>query len=301
MLQLHKLKADFAPEWLALLAIAALDLVWARAIGFHLSIGWGDGKLIWGALAAMLLLRAFSVKKGGMIAEYFSLTAAAITVFGVMSYLSLASSGALVDGQLLAADRALGFNWLAGYHFLVAHPWVARPLAVIYDSIPYQALYFGVLFALMGKTGELRRMFWLVLVTGLFTSAGAVLFPAFGPFKSLGIAPAHSFLPEMEHLKSGQNLNFALAHMTGVVSFPSFHTAMALAYVWGFRNTGIIGWAIVALNAAMLAAIPWYGGHYLMDMFGGAAAFGLALLVVTFAPRLKPAFAVQPVRLVNAR
>jgi hypothetical protein len=295
MLRLHKFKTDFAPEWLALLAIAALDVVWARAIGFHLAIGWGDGKLIWGALVAMLLLRAFSVKSGGMIAEYFSLTAAAIMVFGVMSYLSLASSGALVDAPLLAADRALGFDWLAGYHFLVAHPLIAKPLAVIYDSIPYQALYFGVLFALMGRKNELRRMFWLVLVTGLFTSAGAVLFPAFGPFKSLGIAPAGSFLPEMEHLKSGQNLNFALAHMTGVVSFPSFHTAMALAYVWSFRNTGVIGWAMAALNLAMLAAIPWYGGHYLMDMLGGAVALGLSLLVVTFAPRLKFTSGPQPV------
>jgi hypothetical protein len=284
---LHTFKADFAPEWLALLVLAALDLVWARAIGFHLSIGWGDGKLIWGALAAMLLLRAFSVQKGGMIAEYFSLTAAAITVFGVMSYLSLASSGALVDAQLLAADRGLGFNWLAGYHFLVTHPLIAKPLAVIYDSIPYQALYFGVLFALMGRKDDLRRMFWLVLVTGLFTSAGAVLFPAFGPFKSLGITPAHSFLPEMEHLKSGQNLNFALAHMTGVVSFPSFHTAMALAYVWAFRSTGIIGWGIAALNLAMLAAIPWYGGHYLMDMIAGAAAMLLALALVGNFGRLK--------------
>jgi hypothetical protein len=216
-------------------------------------------------------------------------------VFGVMSYLSLASSGALVDAPLLAADRALGFDWLAGYHFLVAHPLIAKPLAFIYDSIPYQALYFGVLFALMGRKNELRRMFWLVLVTGLFTSAGAVLFPAFGPFKSLGIAPAGSFLPEMERLKSGQNLNFALAHMTGVVSFPSFHTAMALAYVWSFRNTGVIGWAMAALNLAMLAAIPWYGGHYLMDMLGGGVALGLSLLVVTFAPRLKFTSGSQPV------
>ncbi len=29
--------------------------------------------------------------------------------------------------------------------------------------------------------------------------------------------------------------------MTGVVSFPSFHTTMALAYVYGFRRTGAIG------------------------------------------------------------
>lgn len=296
MSKLHELKVDFAPEWLALLAITALDLVWARAIGLHLSIGWGDGKMIGAALAAMLLLRAFSVKSGGMIAEYFSLSAAAIMVFGVMSYLALASSRALVDGPLLAADRALGFDWMAGYHFLLSHPLIAKPLAVIYDSIPYQALYFGVLFALMGKKDELRRMFWLVLVTGLLTSAGALLFPAFGPFKSLGVAPHGSFLPEMEHLKSGHDLNFALAHMTGVVSFPSFHTAMALAYVWGFRRTGPIGWAVAALNGLMLISVPWFGGHYLMDMVAGAFTMLVSLALVRSAPVLWRRFtAPQPV------
>ena len=43
---LKRLEFDFGPEWLALLALAVLDLFWARAIGFHLRIGWSDGKLI---------------------------------------------------------------------------------------------------------------------------------------------------------------------------------------------------------------------------------------------------------------
>jgi hypothetical protein len=297
MFRLQKFRSDFTPEWLALLAIAALDLVWARAIGFHLTVTWADGKLIWVALIAMLLLRVFSVAVGGMIAEYFSLTAAATMTFAVLSYLCLASSGALVDAPLLAADRALGFDWMAGYHFLVAHPILSKVLEVIYDSIVYQALYFGVLFALMKRKDELRRMFWLMLVMGLFTSLGAMLFPAFGPFKSLGGAPAGSFLPEMEHVRSGQNLNFALAHLTGVVSFPSFHTAVALAYIWGFRRCGAIGWAMGALNITMLAAIPWYGGHYLVDMIAGATMMALSVAIVTYAPRLRmhlqPALAAQ--------
>jgi membrane-associated phospholipid phosphatase len=144
----------------------------------------------------------------------------------------------------------------------------------------YQGLYFGLMLGLMNRKADLREMFWLVFATGLFTLAGAVLFPALGPFKSLAAGPAHSFLPEMEHLKSGRDLNFALAHLIGVVSFPSFHTSMALAYAWGFRRTGAIGWAIAALNLLMLAAIPWFGGHYLTDMIAGAAVMLLSLGIV---------------------
>jgi len=296
---MDRLKLDFAPEWIALALIALLDLIWARAIGFHLTVTWSDGKLIAAGIAVMLALKIFAqprFAKGGVMAEYFSLTTAAALVFAVLSYLSLASSRALVDAPLMAADRALGFDWIAGYHFLKASPVIATVLRYAYDSLVYQGLYFCVLFALMDQRRHLREMFWLVLVAGLFTSAGALLFPAFGPFKALGTAPAGSFLPEMEHIKSGHNLNFALAKLTGVVSFPSFHTSMALAYVWGFRKTGPIFWVIAALNLLMLAAIPWYGGHYLTDMIAGGVVTAASLAVVKYSPRLyQPAPQLSPV------
>jgi hypothetical protein len=275
---LSRFRTDFAPEWLALVALAALDLLWGRAIGFHLTIDWGDGKLIGGGIAAMILLRWFW-PRGGMMAEYFSLTAAATVVFGVLSYLSLASSGAMADAPLLAADRALGFDWMTGYRFLLAHSLIASVLGFAYGSMVYQALYFCVLFSLMDNKQQLREMFWLVLVMGLLTSAGAMLFPALGPYNTFHAGPPDSFVPVMKHLKSGKDLSFALGHMTGVVSFPSFHTAMALAYVWGFRRTGPIGWAIAALNLAMLVAIPFFGGHYLVDMIAGAGVMLVSLVL----------------------
>ena len=287
---LQRLKFDFAPEWLALLALAVLDFVWARAIGFHLTVTWSDGKLVGLGLLAMLLVRLFS-GKGGMMAEYFSLTAAATVTFAVLSYLSLASSGPLMDAPLHAADQALGFDWLAGYHFLKSQTLITKILEWAYASMVYQALYFCVLFALMGKKENLREMFWLVLVMGLFTSLGVLLFPALGPFKLFDLA-AGSFVPEMERVKNGHDLHFALSRMTGVVSFPSFHTAMALAYVWGFRNTGPIGWAIALLNFVMLCAIPWAGGHYLVDMIAGAAVMLASLAIVRFF--LRPSLAPLP-------
>lgn len=281
---LQKLKFDFAPEWLALLALAVLDVAWARAIGFHLTVSWSDGKLVGLGLLALLLVRLFS-ERGSMMAEYFSLTAATTLVFAVLSYLSLASSGPLVDASLLAADRALGIDWMAGYHFLMSQPLITLVLKFAYASLVYQGLYFGVLFALMGKKKELRQMFWLVLVMGILTSLGTVLFPALGPFKLFDVVPDASYLPDAERLRSGHDLNFALAHLTGVVTFPSFHTAMALAYIWGFRNTGPIGWGVTLLNLVMLCSIPWMGGHYLVDMIAGAVMMAASLAIVRFASR----------------
>jgi membrane-associated phospholipid phosphatase len=163
------------------------------------------------------------------------------------------------------------------------HALPAKILEIAYDSLVYQGLYFGVLFGVMGRRRELREMFWLVGVSGLFTCAGAALFPALGPFKAFGVKA--EFLPVMEQLR-GANLHFALSNLTGVVSFPSFHTTMAVLYMYGFRRTGAIGWMIAVLNVVMIAAIPFFGGHYLVDMFAGGAVALVSVAIVKAWPTI---------------
>ena len=158
-------------------------------------------------------------------------------------------------------------------------PWRAL-LGLAYGSLVYQGLYFCLLLGLMNGRQQLRDMFWLFLLTGMMACAGAALFPALGPSKFYNIETSNGFVPVMQHILSGRDLHFALSGMTGVVSFPSFHTAMALAYCWAFRKTGIISAAIMTLNIIMLCAVPFFGGHYLVDMVAGAAAMLLALAIL---------------------
>ena len=133
-------------------------------------------------------------------------------------------------------------------------------LGLAYGSLVYQGLYFCLLLGLMIAKQQLRDMFWLFLLTGIMACAGALLLPALGPSHFYNIQTDTGFVPVMQHLLSGRGLNFSLSGMTGVVSFPSFHTAMALAYCWAFRKTGIISAAITSLNIIMLCAVPFFGG-----------------------------------------
>ena len=273
-------RSDFTGEWLVVFAIAGLALLWALCIGFDLAFRWDDFLLPCLVVVAVLLAHAFRSERMSLVTEYFLLTVAATAVFGVLSYLSMTTDRPLVDDALMAGDRAIGFDWHTNFRWLVHHGAVARILQIAYDSLIYQGLYFGVLFGLMGRRRELREMFWLVAIAGVMTSAGAALFPAFGPFKTFGVKA--EFLPAMEQLRSG-HLHFALASLTGVVSFPSFHTTMALLYMYGFSRAGAIGWLVVALNILMLPAIPFFGGHYLVDMFAGTAvAFASRAIVKTW-------------------
>ena len=125
-----------------------------------------------------------------------------------------------------------------------------------------------------------------VLVSALITHIAAIAMPAYGPFEIFGLSAHGSYLPDMLHVKSGRHLEFALAKMTGVISFPSFHTVMALAYAYAMRKTGAVGWFIAATNFVMLFSIPFYGGHYLVDMIAGAGVTALAIVAVKTATAL---------------
>jgi hypothetical protein len=274
------LRSEFAPEWCALAVILAVDLVWMPTAGLRVAIGWQDGIVVAVALGAMMALRTLSIRSGGLMAEYFAITAVAATVFGVLSYLCTAHDAPLADGAFQKMDAALGFDWLSWFQIVHTNPLAAGAFRLCYDSLIYQGLYFGLLLALLDRRDDLKEMFWIVFVAGLFTSAGAYLWPAFGPFREFGLDKYGDYIPVIEHLRSGRDLNFPLHAMTGVVSFPSFHTTMALAYVYGFRRTGAIGAGIAVLNIGMLLAIPVFGGHYLTDMIAGAAVLLVSLAIV---------------------
>ncbi len=293
----HRLTSEFVPEWCAVSALVVLDAVWALRIPLEFTVTRNDFLLPSLIFAITLGLQLSRLAKGALMAEYFVLTLISSTAICALSYLCLASAGPLVDARLMAMDRLLGFDWLAGYRLVEQHPALKSVLGFAYHSLVYQGLYFGVLLALMGRKDRLREMFWMFGLCGLMACAGTLLLPALGPSKLYNIATHTGFVPVMEHILSGENLRFALSGMTGVVSFPSFHTAMALAYIWAFRGTGPAGWMIAALNLVMLASVPFFGGHYLMDMIAGAATMLLALGLIRGVPALwkKPSRIAQPV------
>ena len=154
-------------------------------------------------------------------------------------------------------------------------------LGQLYNSMPYQALYVAALLGVMGRKATLRETFWVVAIAGLLTNLSAMLFPALGPFEQFGLQARGDFLPDMKKLLAGHDLTFPLGHLTGVVCFPSFHTAMAIIYARALRGTGLIGWSVAAANAAMLLSIPFIGGHYLIDMIAGAGVVALSVMLVS--------------------
>lgn len=267
-------------EWLGVAIIAIVDAIWAQAIGFHVVFAPGDFGLIAFLVVVAAGLHLRNLSRGAMIAEYLVLSLVMAKVFTVFCYLAFASSGAMMDKPLLAIDRALGFDWPSGYRFLSAHDFLGTVLADLYDSLNFQALYVCVFLGLIAREAALKELFWLLFVAALITNIVAIFVPAYGPFEDFGLASQGPFLPDMKQIKAGHDWTFALAKMTGVICFPSFHTVMALAYAWAVRRTGVIGYALAAANFAMLFSVPYCGGHYLIDMIAGAGVMVASVLIV---------------------
>jgi hypothetical protein len=272
---------DFPIEWSAVAALAVLDLLWARRTGFSLSLASLGGRTLILVLIAGLLLRVcFQQNRLSLAAEFFAVSFAATATFGILSYLCCAIDYPLVDKPLLRFDRAIGFDWLYWFQLLVAHPAIETTLRLAYNSLVYQGLYAAIFFGLVGDRERLRELFWITFVCGLLTAAGSVFLPALGAFDAFGLRSLSDYIPDMEKLRDGADLHFEFGRLTGIVTFPSFHTTMALVYCYCFRRTQTIGRIVLVLNLAMLPAIPFFGGHYLADMFGGAAVAAIAIVLV---------------------
>jgi membrane-associated phospholipid phosphatase len=279
---------EFPLEWLGVAGLVLVDIAWAVRIGFSVSVSRLDFAVPLLALAVIIIFRTIVRREqGSLAAEYFVLSSAATAAFCVLTYLCCAASYPLVDEELLRLDRAMGFDWQHWFRLLQQHPAVMKVLQAAYDSLVYQCLYFTILFGLLRRKAELREMFWIVFIAGLLTSVGSVFFPALGTFETFDLKSLGEYLPHMKQLRSGANLHFAFGDLNGVVTFPSFHTTMALVYLYGFRRIGPIGYLMIAINLTMLPGIPFFGGHYFVDMIAGAGVAVAAILLARKLPDLE--------------
>ena len=211
----------------------------------------------------------------------------------VNNYLMMAVGLPFEDAALAAADRALGFDWLGFLAFVDARPWMAALMVVVYGSSLTQML--GVVFVLgaLSRTRALQEFVALYLVTGAMVSLIAMGVPAIGAYAYWQPDPAmHDLLTgagtvHLAHLEALRAGTFTqdfgpleIASSVGLVTFPSFHTVLAIIVPFAFRGIPALFWPLALLNALVLVSTLPEGGHFLIDVFAGAAVALAAIAVV---------------------
>jgi len=199
-------------------------------------------------------------------------------IFGTqLTYLGLAAGFPYWDGVYSCWDKALGFDWMAWRGLLDINPVIKEVLRLAYTSSFFQP-FVTVLAIVCWAPGYRNGEFLTAILLGLLiTIVIATLMPAVGPIATYGLdAHLANFIANLRALDPKPSWYM------GIIVFPSFHTIMAIIFVWANRGLPTF-WPFVVLNFLMLWAIPTWGNHYLVDMLGGTLVAAIAIWLAPYA------------------
>lgn len=221
-----------------------------------------------------------------------------------MTYIAAAANLPLVDAPLMALDRALGLDWMAYFNFIYTHHALLFGTVLAYGMIGWPV--FGVPIVL-GATRRYRRLqeFTLAFAIALVvTTAISAFTPAMGTYDFLHFMPdpnvftPGAYLDQLKDLpivRDGSLRHLELTKLTGIVTFPSFHAAAAVLYLWALWPVRWFRPIAMVANIAMLLATPLGGGHYFVDVVAGIAVATASITAAQWIAGLLTRPVMQPI------
>jgi hypothetical protein len=205
----------------------------------------------------------------------------------VVAVLGLRLHMPLRDGSLLALDRVIGFDGAAVLAWSLQQPhWLTSVLSVSYSAtVPFVCLS-TLLISLIGDRVETWRAAMCFVGSVLTTCLISMVIPAKGMsawispelLARLPAQPVRDFWPSFEHFSDfydGVSPTLRLDSLGAAATFPSFHTIMGLIVVTMWRKRLLMFVPVCSWLFLMLASTLPFGGHYLIDLIGGAAIWGI--------------------------
>ena len=285
----------FAPSLVVLAAIAAVSALAliVQGVGFDGHGGIYQGLASFAAVGgAALYMR---VRQGTTLllaaVEGFAICAA-ISIVGAVACAAVGvGDQPYIDDWLVAADRALfpWLDWPAMMQALPGHPRILFVLTAIYTSLTWQPMLFFIASLRWGSTGGMMRY---VTMSGLALLLCILPFhwlPAQGAYVHFGITASDMpglnlalpwIYPEkLAILRAGVD-TLTVDHISGLITFPSYHAAAAIVMARAFWNLKPLRWPMLALNVAMFFSAAPIGGHYFVDLIAGALIAALTIVTV---------------------
>ena len=190
----------------------------------------------------------------------------------------------LIDEALRAADLSIGIDAVAIAWALVHQgQWIFSLMAPAYAyTIPFVTLTVLAL-VLTGRRTEAWRACFCFNGSLLSACLIMIVFPAkgvaiwFDPLlvRRLPDHAARYWFETFDRFYYGQDPELSAQALTGVISFPSFHFIMGLIILAAWRKHRFVLPLAGAWFALMVPSTFAYGGHYAMDLIGGAVVWAI--------------------------
>ena len=304
--QTTKFAIDERPLWRQILPLPdrrsyLVYFLMFACFGLQSILFWGGGFSIQADRLLVNLVGPIVALISGMLFRRagWARTGASIEMLGLMGligwtlllvqYPLAAVSIGQPDLLLLAADKALGFDWLSfARHFQGPH-WTAV-LMTIYASMRWE---FCVIPFALSFTGKIDRAWSFVTASFIAIILCVAPFPFFaarGLFVGCGLRSPNIKVIEVT-CDYGRTIVAVHDHgvraietwMTvGLVSFPSFHVAAAILMSWALWPLRFARLPVVTWNSIMCIGAIVMAGHYFIDVLGGAIVAGLSLSAVRY-------------------
>ena len=202
----------------------------------------------------------------------------ALLACGVISNAGLRLGAAPIDGLLAASDAFAGISVDRSVRAIAAHPWAIDVLAWVYN-VSGAAVVGLIGWALVTRR---RAKAWelagTVILAMQVVAVISIATPAVGAMVHLDLLDLQGnglprgagvyHLEAFAHFHASTDPVLRLANMSGLVTFPSFHTVLALLATQALADTRA-RWLAVGWTAAVIVSTVPIGGHYVTDLLAG--------------------------------
>ena len=267
------------------LGLGGLDWIWADRAGLAF-VGWLRPACILTFLLLVGFLYGYSGRNRRLsdAGNYAALWVAFSASGAVFTYLCATFAMPLRDTDFIAIDAAFGFHWLAWARFVQAHRVLQVPLFITYFTFLPQIVGSILFFAHTEQTARNLEMIWLAMLSLIVTTIISAILPAVGPYVHFYGRQTADIVVLMS-LRAHGAQRFVISGLQGIITFPSFHTVLAIVFIYVHRPPSRSFLPVAILNGLMLIAIPSEGHHYLIDMISGAAVAAACIAIVRAAIR----------------
>jgi len=220
------------------------------------------------------------------------------SAFGIIISYCAAWGNHLANPDMLTKIDKLffGFNWQQVTSYIAKVSFLHAFLKFLYESIAVLPFVLIAVSLVENNISNIWHFIEFMVVTAALTMVIFWLYPVVGPsshysFVENGYMPSliaaanktgiftfgiHS-VDGLLKVKDGNGYYY----MTGIVTFPSYHTILAVGLMYFARNFArVIRYVIFFFSIGMIVSAVPIGGHYLTDIFAGFVVAWFGILAV---------------------
>lgn len=241
--------------------------------------------------AAMLLLSMWCLwrypdPRLSRAAAIVGLGTLSLMLCGIISNAGLGLRAPLIDPALVAIDAALGLDVEMIVRSLAKHRALIEALAAVYNASGGAVVALIAIAAMTRPAARAWELTGTVILAMQLVAVLSIAMPAIGAMAYLGMEDLQGqglprgagvyHLEAFGHFRAGAPV-LRLPELSGLVTFPSFHTVLALLAsqaLWETRWR----WPGIAWTSTVIVSTVPIGGHYAADLVAGFLVWLVAAL-----------------------